>query len=63
MLDVLQVLSQSLELDPNIDNTPLEVPNTAYTLQLMDNMEAREVTSSSPISIVDHSHFSEQHDT
>ena len=43
MLDVLQVLSQSLELDPNIDNTPLDVPNTSYSVQLMDNMEAREV--------------------
>jgi hypothetical protein len=44
MLDVLHVLSQSLTLDPNEENSPLEIPNTPYSLQLMDNMEARKVT-------------------
>lgn len=43
MLDVLQVLSRSLTLDPNQDNSPLEIPNTPYSLQLMDNVDARKV--------------------
>ncbi|XP_046385278.1 phosphatidylinositol 4-kinase alpha isoform X2 [Ischnura elegans] len=42
MLDILQVLSFSLQLDPNQENPTLEVPGTAYSLQLMDTLEARE---------------------
>lgn len=42
MLDILQVLSYSLQLDPNRDSPELRIPNTPYTLQLMDNLEARE---------------------
>ncbi|CAG7786962.1 unnamed protein product, partial [Allacma fusca] len=42
MLDVLEVLSVSLTLNPNVNNLPLDIPNTPYRLQLMDNLEARE---------------------
>ncbi|XP_073997967.1 phosphatidylinositol 4-kinase III alpha isoform X1 [Rhodnius prolixus] len=42
MLDVVHVLSSSLELDPN-DTTPrLRVPNTPYYIQLVDTLEERE---------------------
>jgi len=43
MLDVLEVLSTSLNTNPNVDNTALPIPNTPYSIQLMDTMEAREV--------------------
>lgn len=43
MLDVLQVLSYSLELDPNEETPTLDVPNTSYTIPLMDTLDAREV--------------------
>ncbi|XP_065226540.1 phosphatidylinositol 4-kinase alpha isoform X2 [Planococcus citri] len=42
MLDILQVLSYSLELDPNEETPTLEVPNTSYTIPLMDTLDARE---------------------
>ncbi|XP_067015107.2 phosphatidylinositol 4-kinase alpha [Anabrus simplex] len=42
MLDILQVLSYSLELDPNEEMTTLGVPGTPYQLLLMDTLEARE---------------------
>lgn len=42
MLDILQVLSYSLELDPNEETPTLEVPNTNYTIPLMDTLDARE---------------------
>lgn len=45
MLDILQVLSYSLELDPNEETPTLEVPNTVYTIPLMDTIDAREVSS------------------
>ena len=43
MLDILQVLANSLKLDPNEENPELVIPNTKYTLQLTDTNEAREV--------------------
>ncbi|KAJ4431264.1 hypothetical protein ANN_19861 [Periplaneta americana] len=42
MLDILQVLSYSLELDPNEETPTLRVPSTPYSLPLMDTLEARE---------------------
>jgi phosphatidylinositol 4-kinase len=44
MLNILQVLGRSLELDPNEENPELPVPNTDYCIQLTDTMEAREVS-------------------
>lgn len=43
MLNILQVLGSSLELDPNEANPELPVPDTNYFIQLTDTMEAREV--------------------
>lgn len=43
MLDILQVLSYSLELDPNEETPTLNVPSTPYNIPLMDTLEAREV--------------------
>ena len=43
MLNILQVLGSSLELDPNEANPELPVPDTSYYIQLTDTMEAREV--------------------
>lgn len=42
MLDILQVLSYSLELDPNEETPTLKVPCTPYSILLMDTLEARE---------------------
>ncbi|XP_023707312.1 phosphatidylinositol 4-kinase alpha isoform X2 [Cryptotermes secundus] len=42
MLDILQVLSYSLNLDPNEETPTLRVPSTQYSLPLMDTLEARE---------------------
>lgn len=47
MLDLLYELSSSLELDPNDPTPTLQVPNTSYTLPLMDTLDAREVQSQS----------------
>lgn len=44
MLDILEVLSEGLATDPNVDNTPQKIPNLEYSLQLMDSTELREVT-------------------
>lgn len=43
MLDILQVLSYSLQIDPNQETPTLRIPQTPYTVQLMDTLEAREV--------------------
>lgn len=43
--DVLQLLSFSLKLDPNEETPTLRVSSTPYTLQLMDSLPAREVSS------------------
>ncbi|XP_077290371.1 phosphatidylinositol 4-kinase III alpha isoform X2 [Arctopsyche grandis] len=42
MLDILQVLSFSLQLDANEETPVLRVPSTNLTLQLQDTLEARE---------------------
>ncbi|XP_063926765.1 phosphatidylinositol 4-kinase alpha isoform X2 [Zophobas morio] len=42
MLDILQVLSYSLQLDPNQETPTLRIPQTPYSIQLMDTLEARE---------------------
>nr|CAH7716977.1 unnamed protein product [Callosobruchus chinensis] len=42
MLDILQVLSHSLQINPNKETPTLRIPQTPYTVQLMDTMEARE---------------------
>ncbi|CAG9559156.1 unnamed protein product [Danaus chrysippus] len=42
MLDILQVLSFSLELDANQETPLLKVPGTDFALQLQDTLEGRE---------------------
>lgn len=42
MLNILQILSQSLHLDANEEYPELNIPNTPYSLTLTDTMEARE---------------------
>ncbi|XP_074027148.1 phosphatidylinositol 4-kinase III alpha isoform X2 [Leptinotarsa decemlineata] len=42
MLDILQVLSYSLQIDPNQETPTLRIPQTPYSIQLMDTLEARE---------------------
>ncbi|CAH1183299.1 unnamed protein product [Phaedon cochleariae] len=42
MLDILQVLSYSLQIDPNQETPTLRIPQTPYAIQLMDTLEARE---------------------
>ncbi|XP_031784727.1 phosphatidylinositol 4-kinase alpha isoform X2 [Nasonia vitripennis] len=42
MLDILQLLSLSLQLDPNEETPVLKVPDTPYSIQLMENLDARE---------------------
>ncbi|XP_969785.1 phosphatidylinositol 4-kinase alpha isoform X4 [Tribolium castaneum] len=42
MLDIMQVLSNSLHLDPNQETPTLRIPRTPYSIQLMDTLEARE---------------------
>jgi phosphatidylinositol 4-kinase len=42
MLDVLQLLAFSSQLNPNDETPTLWVPGTSYTLQLMDSLPARE---------------------
>ena len=43
MLDILQVLSYSLQLNPNQETPTLRIPSTPYSIQLVDTLEAREV--------------------
>ncbi|XP_011307555.1 phosphatidylinositol 4-kinase alpha isoform X2 [Fopius arisanus] len=43
MLDILQVLAFSLQLDPNEESPSLRIPGTPYTIHLMDSLEAREI--------------------
>ncbi|XP_077996530.1 phosphatidylinositol 4-kinase alpha-like [Glandiceps talaboti] len=42
MLDILQLLSKSLEDEPTQEATVVRVPNSKFTLTVMDTMEARE---------------------
>ncbi|KAK2176702.1 hypothetical protein NP493_644g02033 [Ridgeia piscesae] len=44
MLDILQLLSQSLDMDPNEEAPEFDVPGTEYKLRVMDNMADREST-------------------
>ncbi|KAF5285205.1 hypothetical protein FQR65_LT13320 [Abscondita terminalis] len=43
MLDILQVLSHSLQVNHNQDTPVLKIPSTPYSIQLMDTLEAREM--------------------
>ena len=43
MLDILQLLSESLQQNPNEVYPDLRVPGTPYCLVLQDTTEAREV--------------------
>uniref|UniRef100_A0A8D8UEF4 1-phosphatidylinositol 4-kinase n=1 Tax=Cacopsylla melanoneura TaxID=428564 RepID=A0A8D8UEF4_9HEMI len=42
MLDILQVLAYSLELDPNEETPTLTIPGLPYTIPLTDTLDARE---------------------
>ncbi|XP_041348000.1 phosphatidylinositol 4-kinase alpha-like [Gigantopelta aegis] len=44
ILDILQVLSKSLDMDPHQDAPKLSIPNLPYQLQVMENMADRENT-------------------
>ncbi|KAB7502620.1 Phosphatidylinositol 4-kinase alpha [Armadillidium nasatum] len=44
MLDILQVLGYSLQLDPNDANPTIPIPNTPFSITLMDTLDARERT-------------------
>ena len=43
MLDILQLLSRSLEMDPNERAPEFDVSGTPYILRVMDHMSDREV--------------------
>ncbi|XP_012059018.1 PREDICTED: phosphatidylinositol 4-kinase alpha [Atta cephalotes] len=43
MLDILQILSYSLQLDPNEETPSLRIPGTPYSIELMNTLEAREI--------------------
>ncbi|XP_031331988.1 phosphatidylinositol 4-kinase alpha isoform X2 [Photinus pyralis] len=43
MLDILQVLSHSLQINHNQETPTLKIPSTPYSIQLMDTLEAREM--------------------
>ncbi|KAK4878018.1 hypothetical protein RN001_010524 [Aquatica leii] len=43
MLDILQVLSHSLQVNHNQETPTLRIPSTPYSIQLMDTLEAREM--------------------
>lgn len=45
MLDIIQVLKQSLKLDPNQETPSLRVPGTSYFIKLVDTLEARVVST------------------
>lgn len=44
MLDILQVLSYSLQIDPNQETPTWRIPQTPYSIEFMDTLEAREVS-------------------
>ncbi|XP_076062775.1 phosphatidylinositol 4-kinase III alpha isoform X2 [Oratosquilla oratoria] len=44
MLDILQVLGYSLQLDPNDANPTIPIPDTPFSITLMDTLEERERT-------------------
>ena len=43
MLDILNILGQSLTLDPKEDNPDLIIPNCSYKIQCTDTVESKEV--------------------
>lgn len=45
MLDVLQVLSYSLQIDSNQETPTWRIPNTTYSIEFMDTVDAREVST------------------
>lgn len=51
LLDILQVLGYSLQLDPNDANPTIPIPDTPFTITLMDTLEAREVGHTLVISL------------
>ncbi|XP_052714253.1 phosphatidylinositol 4-kinase alpha-like isoform X6 [Crassostrea angulata] len=44
MLDLIQLLSSSLQIDPNQEAPEFEVPDTSFTLRVQDNLTDRENT-------------------
>ena len=54
MLDMLQVLEFSLQLDPNDANPTIPIPDTPFSVTLMDTLEAREVTYKFDFSVIWH---------
>ncbi|KAK7078017.1 Phosphatidylinositol 4-kinase alpha, partial [Halocaridina rubra] len=46
LLDILQVLGYSLQLDPNDANPTIPIPDTPFSITLMDTLDAREHTVS-----------------
>lgn len=44
MLDILNILGQSLNLDPNEENPDLDIPNCSYKIQCTDTVELKEVS-------------------
>jgi hypothetical protein len=65
MCDILQVLSYSLELNPNNETPSIQIPSSPFTLMLMDTLEAREVMNLPTLPIKKKKHyiqyFSEYH--
>lgn len=43
IINLLQILSFSLQLDPNEETPSLRVPDTPYSIELMNTLKAREV--------------------
>lgn len=52
MCDILQVLSYSLELNPNNETPSIQIPSTPFTLMLMDTLDAREVCNNKDLYII-----------
>lgn len=46
LLDILHVLTISLQLDSSKGAASIRVPGTVYSIQLMDTPEARDVNES-----------------
>ncbi|KAF2369045.1 Phosphatidylinositol 3-/4-kinase catalytic domain [Trinorchestia longiramus] len=44
LLDILQVLTSALQLDPNDANPTLAIPHTPFSITLLDTLEARQRT-------------------
>lgn len=48
MLDILQVLTYSLQIDPNQETPTWRISQTPYSIEFMDTLEAREVSENCP---------------